>query len=74
MATPWPWLNIIRCQMRRHSTFRQRDLTRAVKATVAAGLSVARVVVDKCGKIELVIGDPAHNRPEPQERNTWDTL
>ena len=37
-------------------TFRQRDLTAAVKAVVAAGCEVARVEVDKDGKIVVVTG------------------
>jgi hypothetical protein len=36
------------------STFRSRDLTRAVKAVVAAGVDVARVEIDTAGKIVIV--------------------
>jgi hypothetical protein len=32
------------------STFRQQDGTRAVKAVAAAGISIARVEIDKNGK------------------------
>jgi hypothetical protein len=35
-------------------SFRQRDLTRAIKAVEAAGLSIARAEVDKDGKIVIV--------------------
>ena len=38
--------------------FRQRDLTRAVKAVVAAGVDVLRVEVDKAGRIIVVTGKP----------------
>jgi len=37
-------------------TFRPSDVTRAVKAVVAAGVEVARVEVDKAGKIVIIAG------------------
>jgi hypothetical protein len=40
------------------ATFKRRDITRAVKAIEAAGLSVARVEVDRAGKIVIVPGRP----------------
>jgi hypothetical protein len=40
------------------STFRQTDVTRAVKAVVAAGVNIARVEIDKSGKIVIVSGKP----------------
>jgi len=49
-------------------TFRQRDLTRAVKAVVVAGVEIARVEVDKTGKIVIVAGKPVADT----ERNEWD--
>jgi hypothetical protein len=36
------------------STFRQQDVTRAVKAVVAAGVGIARVEIDKAGKITII--------------------
>ena len=53
--------------------FRQRDLTTAVKAVVAAGCKVARVEVGKGGKIVVVTGRP----DEPvnnvgNDTNEWD--
>jgi hypothetical protein len=36
------------------STFRQQDVTRAVKAVAAAGVGIARVEIDKGGKITII--------------------
>jgi hypothetical protein len=51
------------------STFKQEDVTRAVRATVAAGSEVRRVVIDKAAKwSQLLASDPnralawAHSR------------
>jgi hypothetical protein len=54
------------------STFRQRDLTAAVKAVVAAGLSVARAEVDKDGKIVVVTGNPQEAADDGSKANEWD--
>jgi hypothetical protein len=52
------------------ATFKKRDVTRAVKAIEAAGLSVARVEVDKDGKIVIVPGRP--ELPTPQnDLDAW---
>jgi hypothetical protein len=48
-------------------TFRQRDMTRAVRAVAAAGMSVAKVEVDKAGKIVVVVGEPDKTKAEPNE-------
>jgi hypothetical protein len=40
------------------STFRQRDLTRALRAVGAAGREVLRVEIDRNGRILLVMSDP----------------
>jgi hypothetical protein len=39
---------------RRSSAFRQRDVTRAVKAVARAGVDIARVEIDTSGKIVIV--------------------
>jgi hypothetical protein len=39
---------------RGQQTFKQRDVTKAIKATVKAGIAVERVEIDKSGKITIV--------------------
>ena len=48
-----PLLTIV---ARSPSTFRQRDVTAAVKAVIGAGYEVQRVEVDAAGKIVIVTG------------------
>ena len=55
----------------RPSTFRQRDLTRAVKAVIAAGLRVAGVKVSAQGDIEVVTGEERVHDLPPQGGNEW---
>jgi hypothetical protein len=54
-------------------TFKQQDVTRALKATQAAGLNVQRIEIDKNGKIVVVTGEIMDQRPQPQG-NEWDNL
>ena len=56
------------------STFRQQDVTKAVKAVAAAGISVTRVEIDKTGKITVIAGDPADCPDAPKEPNEWDSI
>jgi hypothetical protein len=53
------------------STFRQRDVTRAVRATVAAGVPVARFEIEPTGKIVIVAGEPEVGGISPTS-NEWD--
>ena len=48
--------------------FRQCDVERAIKAARAAGLEVARVEIDKDGKIVIIAGKPT----DALERNELD--
>jgi hypothetical protein len=48
--------------------FRQRDVTRAVKAVIDAGLHVAGVKVSAQGDIEVVTGDEKSHGLTPLDR------
>jgi hypothetical protein len=41
------------------STFRQQDVTSAVKAVAAAGVNIARIEIDKAGKFDTKEDAPA---------------
>ncbi len=49
-------------KLRSRPTFRQRDVTRAVRATVAAGVVVARIEIED-GKITVVTGNSVDSEP-----------
>jgi len=48
-------------------SFKRRDVIRAVEAVKAAGISIARVEVDKDGKIVVVVGKPLSTDPLDQD-------
>ena len=58
---------------RGQQTFKQNDLTKAIKATVKAGIAVGRVEIDKNGRIVIVPAMPedAANGEKPG-KNEWD--
>jgi hypothetical protein len=59
------------------STFRQADLTKALKAAAAAGLHVTGYKVDpQSGKIEVVTGKPeVQDSPTAREGGSeWDSV
>ena len=56
-------------------SFRQSDLTRAVRAVVKAGLEVARVIVDSNGQINVIIAkSDGELADQGKEGNEWDRI
>jgi hypothetical protein len=55
-------------------TFRQSDVTRAVKAVVAAGVEVVRVEVDRQGRISVIAGKPSGQSGDEPPSNEWDEI
>jgi hypothetical protein len=53
------------------ATFRQSDLARALRAARAAGLEIARVEVDRTGKITVIPGKPDSGDQEQEGSNDW---
>jgi hypothetical protein len=54
-------------------SFKQQDVTRALRATVAAGIEVQRVEIGKDGKIVVYVA----KMPEPVDDNggnEWDRI
>jgi len=56
------------------STFRQQDVTRAVKAVTAAGVNIARIEIDKSGKIVIITAGPINQPGKMREANEWDRV
>ncbi len=56
------------------STFRQQDVTRAVKAVSAAGVHIARIEIDKSGKIVIITVEATDQPGEITEGNEWDRV
>ena len=55
------------------STFKQNDLTRAVKALLKAGLPVQRAEIDPLGKIAVFAGMPRDGEAT-SKYNEWDDV
>jgi hypothetical protein len=56
-------------------TFRQGDLTRAIRAVRAAGVEVVGVEVDRVGRIIVHTAKPDENNRTPEgEANEWDRI
>jgi hypothetical protein len=58
---------------RGRSTFKEGDLTRALRAAKKAGANVARAEVARDGKIVLVLKKD-DEAPSESERNEWDEI
>jgi hypothetical protein len=56
---------------RRACTFKQRDVTRLLKAVDAAGVKVARVEVDASGKLVVVTDNSAE---QVLDRDEWEDI
>jgi hypothetical protein len=56
------------------STFRQLDVTRAIRAVTAAGVHISRVEIDKTGKIVIITADAIDRPGEMTEANEWDRI
>jgi hypothetical protein len=52
--------------------FTQRDLTKAVRAVVAAGMTVTEIRVDKDGARIVVVPEPG--KVAASEGNEWDRI
>jgi hypothetical protein len=50
------------------STFRQQDVTRAVKAVAAAGVDIARVEIGRDGRIVVVAQQSATSQQDDLDR------
>jgi hypothetical protein len=53
-------------------TFRQQDVTRAIRAAMAAGAKVARIEIDRTGRIVLITEAAGTSETMPQAENEWD--
>lgn len=54
------------------ATFKQRDVTAAIRAAEAAGKRIARIEIGKDGTIVIIPHESAE--PHPAEANPWDEM
>jgi hypothetical protein len=55
-------------------TFRQRDVTAALKAAKAAGCEVERIEVGKDGRIIVILANVKGHEQTGGARNEWDEI
>jgi hypothetical protein len=55
-------------------TFKQQDVTRLLKATVAAGIEVERIEIDRDGKMVVVAAKQLEQVNERRGAHEWDNL
>jgi hypothetical protein len=53
-------------------TFRKRDVKAALKAAQEAGVDVARIEIDRDGKIVVVTGKPNGTPDAKEGENEWE--
>jgi len=56
------------------STFRQKDVTRAIRAVAAAGVGIARVELDSAGKITIIALGAEPPSEDGKRPNEWNTV
>ena len=54
--------------------FKLSEIERAVRATRKAGLTIARVEVDRAGRIAVVAGEPTPASDGNKNPNPWDQI
>jgi hypothetical protein len=57
-----------------HCTFKQTDVTRALRAAIAAGVDVRSVEIHKDGRIVVTAGKPQEPADEGRGSNEWDRI
>jgi hypothetical protein len=57
--------------MARRQTFKQADVSRALRGAVNAGLSVARAEIDAAGRIVLVFSGPEGTESPASHLQIW---
>jgi hypothetical protein len=55
-------------------TFKQQDVTRALRATIAAGIEVQRVEIDRNGKITVVTAESQAEAREGGGAGEWENI